>query len=114
MFISFVGIMSILGGVILGVRLAMASRLNLHIVYWIVTATPIAVGLVLLIWPEQSLQLMVAVAITCWCAASSNAPSRSRTRTVGWELLPSTRGIALCSCSCPAASRRWCSSSSSL
>ncbi len=89
MFISFVGIMSILGGVILGVRLAMASRLNLHVVYWVVTATPIAVGLVLLIWPEKSLQLMIyAVAITLLVRGIVECTlAFSNKERAGWELL---------------------------
>ncbi len=89
MFISFIGILSILGGVILGARLWMASRLNLHVVYWAVTATPIAVGLALLIWPEESLQLMIyAVAITLLvrgiveCTLAFSNKDRP-----GWELL---------------------------
>ncbi len=88
-FISFIGILSILGGVLLGARLWFASRLNLHVVYWAVSAIPIIVGLALLFWPEQSMDVMVyAVAITllvrgiveCTLAVSNK-------ERPGWELL---------------------------
>ena len=74
---------------ILGIRLWVASRLNLHVVYWAVTATPIAVGLVLLIWPEESLQLMIyAVAITLLVRGIVECTlAFSNKERAGWELL---------------------------
>jgi len=88
-FISFIGILSIIGGVLLGIRLWMASRLNLHAIYWAVTAVPILVGLALLIWPEQSLDVMIyAVAITLLVRGIVECTlALSNKERPGWELL---------------------------
>ena len=88
-FIAFIGILSIAGGVLLGIRLWMASRLALHAIYWVVTAVPIVVGLALLFWPEQSLNVMVyAVAITLLVRGIVECTlALSNKERPGWELL---------------------------
>ncbi|MEE3002023.1 MAG: DUF308 domain-containing protein [Planctomycetota bacterium] len=89
-FIGFVGILCILGGGILFARAWTVSRMrSLSPLYWTVAIVPIGVGLILLFWPLQSLQVMIyAVAITflvrgiveCTLAASNmNKPA--------WEFL---------------------------
>ena len=89
-FIGFVGVLCMLGGGILFTRAWTVSRIrSLSPLYWTVALIPICVGLILLIWPLQSLDIMVsAVAVTllvrgvveCTLAASDkNRP--------GWEFL---------------------------
>ncbi len=89
-FIGFVGVLSIVGGGVLFARAWTVSRMrSLSPLYWTVAIVPMGVGLILLFWPLQSLQVMIyAVAITflvrgiveCTLAASNrNMPA--------WEFL---------------------------
>ncbi|MDG2083294.1 MAG: DUF308 domain-containing protein [Candidatus Actinomarina sp.] len=99
-FIWFIGILSLAGGAVLFARIWMVSRLRtLHPMYWGVALVPIAVGLILLIWPLTALSIMVyTVAITLLVRGVVECTlATSNKERPGWEflLLHGILGIAL-------------------
>ncbi|MCH2149814.1 MAG: DUF308 domain-containing protein [Phycisphaerales bacterium] len=99
-FIWFIGILSLAGGGVLFARIWMVSRLRtLHPMYWSVSLVPIAVGLILLIWPLTALNIMVyTVAITLLVRGVVECTlATSHKERPGWEflLLHGILGIAL-------------------
>jgi uncharacterized membrane protein HdeD (DUF308 family) len=99
-FIWFIGILSLVGGGVLFARIWMVSKLRtLHPMYWCVALVPIAVGLILLIWPMTALVIMVyTVAITLLVRGVVECTlATSNKERPGWEflLIHGILGIAL-------------------
>ena len=99
-FIWFIGILSLIGGAVLFARIWTVSRTRtLHPMYWSVALVPVAVGLILLIWPLTALVIMVytvAIALLVRGIVECTLATSNKDRP-GWEflLIHGIIGIAL-------------------